>query len=242
MKIVIYGLTITSAWGNGHATTYRSLVKTLTRRGHRVLFIEKDVEWYRNNRDLPKPEFCAVRLYADWAAEQSSLIRAARDADAIIVGSYFPDAIQATRALFNAGYGPVFFYDIDTPITMTQIRAHGRCQYLDASLIPAYAAYLSFTGGPTLQELENRFGSPRALPFYCSVDPAIYKPMAISEQYRCDLSDPGTYAKDRQPKLMSLLNESAECCHIADFLLPALSILKRSRGKECAPLDACGAA
>ena len=57
MKIVIFGLTITSAWGNGHATTFRSLVKALASRGHHVIFVEKDVCWYRENRDLPKPAF-----------------------------------------------------------------------------------------------------------------------------------------------------------------------------------------
>jgi spore maturation protein CgeB len=126
MKIVIYGLTITSAWGNGHATTYRSLVKALAQRGHRVQFIEKDVEWYRNNRDLKTPDFCTVRLYTEWEQEQASLLSEARDADAIIIGSYFPDAIAASSALFAANYGPVYFYDIDTPITMKQLRACGR--------------------------------------------------------------------------------------------------------------------
>lgn len=219
MKVVIYGLTITSAWGNGHATTYRSLVKALARRGHRVRFIEKDVEWYHNNRDLPEPEFCSVRLYDNWAVEEASLVREAADADAVIVGSYFPDAIIATKALLSAGAGPILFYDIDTPITMSHLRASGRCEYLEASLIPEYAAYLSFTGGPTLLELEQRFGSPRAVPFYCSVDPDLYQPMPIREQFRCDLSYLGTYAKDRQPKLMHLLNEPAQQLSDRRFLI-----------------------
>src|SRR4051812_7834769 len=96
MKIVIYGLTITSSWGNGHATTYRSLAKALARKGHKILFIEKDVEWYRSNRDLPQPEFCAVRLYEHWAREGRDLVALAADADVVLIGSYFPDAIAAT--------------------------------------------------------------------------------------------------------------------------------------------------
>jgi len=229
MKIVIYGLTITSAWGNGHATTYRSLVKALARRGHCVLFIEKDVAWYRNNRDLPEPEFCTVRLYEDWTAEETSLIHAAADADAVIVGSYFPDAIRATHALRALDRAPVLFYDIDTPVTMAQLRVHGRCEYLEAGLIPQYAAYLSFTGGPLLQELEIRFGSPRALPFYCSVDPAIYKPSAVSERYHCDLSYLGTYAKDRQPKLVSLLNGAAERLEDFSFIVAGAQYPEEAR-------------
>ncbi len=209
MKIVVYGLTLTSSWGNGHATTYRSLLKALARRGHTLTFVEKDVEWYRSNRDLPKPDFCTVRLYGDWTADQQSLIAESKDADAVVIGSYFPDAIPATEALLAANYGPVLFYDIDTPITLAALRARDRTDYLRADLIPHYAAYLSFTGGPALDELERRFGSPRAVPFYCSVDPDLYHPTPINPDFRCALSYLGTYARDRQPKLLALLNDSA---------------------------------
>ncbi|MGI4828792.1 MAG: CgeB family protein [Janthinobacterium lividum] len=210
MKIVIYGLTITSSWGNGHGTTYRSLCKALAARGHRIIFVEKDVEWYRSNRDLPKPTYCDVRLYQDWSAESQALVELSRDADAIVVGSYFPDAITATEALHSAGFGPVLFYDIDTPITLAALRTSGRTEYLEARLIPSYAAYLSFTGGPALREIEARFGSPRAVAFFCSVDPDLHKPTPPRPEFSCALSYLGTYAADRQPKLMHLLNAPAE--------------------------------
>lgn len=219
MKIVIYGLTITSSWGNGHATTYRSLVKALARKGHEILFIEKDVEWYRNNRDLPEPEFCTVQLYHRWPEDSRTIVRAAADADAIVVGSYFPDAIALSEALFDAGCGPVLFYDIDTPVTMAQLRRFGRTEYLDASLIPNYAAYLSFTGGPALKSLERDFGAARAIPFYCSVDPEMYRPTEARREYLCDLSYLGTYAADRQPKLMRLLDCSARLLPERRFLV-----------------------
>ena len=209
MKIVIYGLTITSSWGNGHGTTYRSLVKALAKRGHTVHFIERDVEWYRSNRDLPEPEFCTVQIYDDWAQSRKILVEASAGADAIVVGSYFPDAIALTTELLAAGRGPVLFYDIDTPITMARLRAAGGTEYLDAKLIPHYAAYLSFTGGPALTELEQQFGSPWAVPFHCSVDAELYKPTACREAFRCDLSYLGTYAEDRQPKLMRFLGSTA---------------------------------
>jgi spore maturation protein CgeB len=219
MKIVFYGLTITSSWGNGHATTYRSLCKALAARGHRIDFIEKDVEWYRSNRDLPKPPYCTVHLYDSWEASASALLALAKNADAIVIGSYFADAIAATRALLDAGCGPLLFYDIDTPITLSHLRAQGGCEYLDAAFIPHYAAYLSFTGGPALHELETRFGSPRAVPFYCSVDASLYSPTAIRDEYRCDLSYLGTYAADRQPKLMRLLDSAANLLPGSEFLV-----------------------
>lgn len=209
MKIVIFGLTVTSSWGNGHATTYRSLLKALAARGHRIAFVEKDVEWYRNNRDLPEPSFCSVSLYDQWEQSARELIRMSRDADAVVIGSYFPDAIAATKALIESGQEAILFYDIDTPITMSRLRSEGHAEYLDPKLIPHYAAYLSFTGGPTLREIEERFGSPLAVPFYCSVDPEVYKPSPAKDSFRCELSYLGTYAADRQPKLEEFLNATA---------------------------------
>ncbi len=209
MKIAIYGLTITSSWGNGHATTFRSLCRALHRRGHRIDFIEKDVEWYRSNRDLPKPSFCTVHLYTDWAVEFQSLLDICADADVVVIGSYFPDAISLTRLLLDRPHPPIFFYDIDTPITMAQLRETGATPYLDASLIPQFAAYLSFTGGPTLRDLETRFGATRALAFYCSVDPDIYQPTQARPAFSADLSYLGTYAPDRQRNLLAFLNDSA---------------------------------
>ncbi len=219
MKIVVYGLTITSAWGNGHATTYRSLVKALSSLGHRILFIEKDVEWYRQNRDLATPSFCKVRLYQDWSVEERNLVSEAADADAIVVGSYFPDAILATRALLSAGHGPVLFYDIDTPITIAKLRDFGQTEYLQASVIPHYAAYLSFSGGPILAELETRFKSPLAAAFYCSVDPELYIATAVRADFVCDLSYLGTYAADRQGKLIDLLDGAANLLPDKRFLV-----------------------
>ena len=219
MKIVFYGLTITSSWGNGHATTYRALAQALARRGHRVHFIEKDVEWYRAHRDLPQPEFCSVQLYRDWAECGPRLLAAGKDADVVVIGSYFPDAIAATRGLLDAGYGPIFFYDIDTPITLAALRKHGQTDYLDGALIPHYAAYLSFSGGPCLDVLEQEFGSPCAVGFYCSVDPVLYRRTTLKEDYRCDLSYLGTYAADRQPKVMEFLNHPAQLMPESRFLV-----------------------
>jgi spore maturation protein CgeB len=219
MKIVIYGLAITSSWGNGHATTYRSLCKALARRGHQIHFVEKNLEWFRDNRDLPHPEFCKVHLYADWEESERDLIRLSKDADAIVVGSYFPDAMATTGCLLESGYGPIVFYDIDTPITIAKLRADGRAGYIDAEQIPRFAAYLSFTGGPVLREIEERFGSPYAVPFYCSVDPELYRPKPVERQFECALSYLGTHAKDRQPKLMRFLNETAELMPESRFIV-----------------------
>jgi spore maturation protein CgeB len=219
MKLVVMGLTVTSSWGNGHATTFRALLKALYRRGHKIVFFEKDVEWYRSNRDMPRPNFCEVVLYEAWSEVAERVARETRDADAVVVGSYFPDAIVATSAMFDRGVRPVLFYDIDTPVTMAGLRRDGRTAYLDAETIPGYAAYMSFTGGPALKELEEGFGSPMAVPLYCSVDTALYRRAEIRAEFRCDLSYLGTYAEDRQTKLMELLNEPAVQLPGGEFLV-----------------------
>ncbi len=219
MKLVVFGLSITSSWGNGHATTYRALLRALARRGHRIHFIEKDVEWYQSHRDLSYPEFCTVELYESWEQDSRALLTAASDADAILVGSYFPDATLASRALFAQARCPVLFYDIDTPITLAALRSKGSVAYLDAADIPHYATYLSFTGGPVLQELEQRFGAKKALPFFCSVDPDLYRPTQPRPEFHADLSYLGTYAADRQPKLMHLLDAPAAFLRERTFLV-----------------------
>lgn len=232
MKIVIFGLAITSSWGNGHATTYRSLCKALARRGHHIDFVEKDAEWYSGNRDMPQPEFCTVYLYEDWTTDRHRLLRLATDADAIVIGSYFPDAIVATREMLEAGFRSLIFYDIDTPVTIAKLRVSGATEYLDGSLIPRYAAYLSFAGGPILQEIEQRFGSPRAVPFYCSVDPEIHRPAPANVEYQCDLSYLGTYAADRQPALMRLLNEAASQLPDSKFIVAGPMYPKSTRWEK----------
>ena len=220
MKITFLGLTITSSWGNGHATTFRSLLKALHACGHQVVFLEKDVEWYRSHRDFKHAPYCEVLLYDSWPVGGRELARKhAADSDAVVIGSYFPDAIAATRDLLDLVDTPILFYDIDTPITLAQLRGAGRTEYLEASMIPFYSAYLSFSGGPVLRELEGRFGSSFAVPFYCSVDQDQYRRTRERREFVCDLSYLGTYASDRQPKLIDLLNTPAEALKNRKFLV-----------------------
>ena len=206
MRIVILGLSITSSWGNGHATTYRALVKGLAARGHDVLFVERDVPWYRANRDLPAPPGCRTALYADLDRLRRDHARAIRTADLVIVGSYVPDGIAVGDFVLEEATGVTAFYDIDTPVTLAGLA--GGIEYLAPAQIPAYDLYLSFTGGPTLDVLRDRHGAraPRAL--YCSVDPDSYHPDPGAAQH-FDLGYLGTYSDDRQPALERMLVEPA---------------------------------
>ena len=209
LKIVIFGLSITSSWGNGHATTFRALARALHERGHRIVFYEKNVQWYASNRDMPEPAFCEVRLYENWAAVRSSVVGELADADVAVVGSYFPDGRAAIDEVLNSAVPVKTFYDIDTPITVSQLRETGKTDYLRADQIPGFDVYFSFTGGPMLHEIEASFGARRAVPLYCSFDPDEYRKFGVNKRFACDLSYMGTYAPDRQPKIDELLCEPA---------------------------------
>lgn len=209
MKITIFGLAITSAWGNGHATTYRSLVRALRKRGHQIVFFERDVEWYVSNRDMPDPDFCHVYTYQNWNEIRAAVQRELADSDVAMVGSYCPDGLKAIDEMLSSSVRVKTFYDIDTPITVTKLRS-GAAEYLNPAQIPGFDIYFSFTGGPILAELENQFGAQRAVPLYCSFDPGKHSACLPKNEFTCDLSYMGTFAPDRQGKLHQLFCEPAK--------------------------------
>jgi spore maturation protein CgeB len=206
LNIVIIGLSITSSWGNGHATTYRGLVRELVKRGHAVQFLERNVPWYAQNRDLPDPPFGRTSLYASFEELTDRFTSEVRNADLVIVGSYVPEGAAVGTWVQREARGATAFYDIDTPVTLAKL-ARGDHDYLEPSQIARYDLYLSFTGGPTLARLEREYGSPCARVLYCSVDPELYYPQP--EPVVWDLGYMGTYSDDRQPTLNALLIEPA---------------------------------
>jgi spore maturation protein CgeB len=205
VKLVVLGLSLSSSWGNGHATTFRALLKAFAARGHDILFLERDVPWYASARDQADPDYCHLEYYSDlevlerWRPE-------IEEADAVIVGSYVPQGVEVGRFVQTHARGVTAFYDIDTPVTLAKLE---RCdfEYLSPDIIPGYDVYLSFTGGPTLRHLEDHYRSPAARALYCSVDPEAYPPLDVAKKW--DLSYLGTYSPDRQPTLERLLLEPA---------------------------------
>jgi spore maturation protein CgeB len=206
MKFVICGLSITSSWGNGHATTYRGLVRELVNLGHEVLFLEHDKPWYADNRDLPRPPYGRTELYASVEELKDRFGAEVREADVVIVGSYVPEGVTVGEWVTTTARGITAFYDIDTPVTLAKLE-RGDEEYLAPRLISRYGLYLSFTGGPTLRRLEREYGSPMARVLYCSVDPSLYFPE--EREIEWDLGYLGTYGEDRQPRLERLLLKPA---------------------------------
>jgi spore maturation protein CgeB len=206
LNIVIIGLSITSSWGNGHATTYRGLMRELVAAGCDVLFLERDAPWYAAHRDLPFPPFGETVLYESTAELKARFASEVRDADLVIVGSYVPEGIEVGHWVTRTARGVTAFYDIDTPVTLDGLGTD-KVTYLSRGLIRRYQLYLSFTGGPVLARLEREFGAPMARALYCSVDPRTYYPEPREPQW--SLGYMGTYSEDRQPVLERLLIEPA---------------------------------
>ena len=204
--LVIIGLTLSSSWGNGHATTYRALLRGLDARGERVLFLERDVPWYASNRDLPEPDFCRLELFSSTDDLFARFDREIAGAGAVIVGSYVPEGPQVIDRLAGRRPALLGFYDIDTPVTLAKLDRMDE-EYLRRDQIPIFDAYFSFSGGEVLRRLEDRYGARRALPLYCSVDDERYHPLATEKRW--DLGYLGTYSPDRQPTLEKLLIEPA---------------------------------
>jgi spore maturation protein CgeB len=206
VKIVILGLSVTSSWGNGHATTYRSLIRGLKARGHEVLFLERDAPWYAGNRDEPNPPGAVTRLYESVDELIVKFEKAVTDADLAIVGSFVPDGIAVGNWVTNIAKGVTAFYDIDTPVTLEKL-ATNSAEYIAPDSIPRYSLYLSFTGGPTLRNIERQYRARMVRPLFCSVDAGLYVP--LDQPRTLDLGYLGTYSDDRQPSLNRLMLEPA---------------------------------
>jgi spore maturation protein CgeB len=205
-ELVFIGLSLSSSWGNGHATTYRALLRGLSAIGQNVLFLERDVPWYAANRDMPNPNFCELGFYtslAELAQRFGPRIAAAR---AVVVGSYVPEGIAVLDLVLERAKGLTAFYDIDTPITLAALD-RGDEEYIAIRQIPRLDLYFSFTGGPTLARLAGDFGARRPRALYCSVDETQWCPMATNPCW--DLGYLGTYSPDRQPALDRLLLQPA---------------------------------
>ena len=210
MRVVIFGLSVSSSWGNGHAALWRGLIRALLARGHRVTFFERDVPYYAAHRDLHElPEGGDLVLYPEWDAALPAMRRALSEADAGMVTSYCPDGLAATRLVLDSAVPVRCFYDLDTPVTLARLAAGERVDYVGPEGLGGFDVVLSYTGGGALDALRERLGARRVAPIYGSVDPALHRPAPAKPDYAGLLSYLGTYAADRQAALERLFVEPA---------------------------------
>ncbi|WP_119300732.1 CgeB family protein [Dongia deserti] len=210
MLIVVFGLTISSSWGNGHATLWRGLCGALARRGHHVVFFERDVPYYALNRDLWEIPDGELVLYRDWAEVTPTAEERLAAADVAIVTSYCPDGVEAAELVLSSPAEMRVFYDLDTPVTLANLSAGKEVPYIGPHGLSGFDLVLSYTGGSALDALRTQLGARRVAPLYGSVDPAAHRRVAPQPQYAADLSYLGTYAADRQAALRELLIEPAQ--------------------------------
>jgi spore maturation protein CgeB len=218
MKLVIFGLTVSSSWGNGHATLWRGLCNALSAQGHQVVFFERDVAYYANHRDLTSPESFSLRLYESWEEVRRESRRQVDEADAAIVTSYCPDAAVASDLVLGSSAVKVF-YDLDTAVTLDRLRQGENVQYVPPYGLSGFDLVLSYVGGRALEDLQYLLGAKRVAPLYGSVDPELHKPVPRSSHYDSDFSYLGTYASDRQQVLEKLFIEPANRLPRKKFLL-----------------------
>ena len=205
MRIVVFGLTISSSWGNGHATLLRGLFRALHGLGHEVHFFERDTPYYARWRDAESLPYAHLHLYADWDSIAGCARETLAAADVGMVTSYCPDGIAASEMLIEARVPRTIFYDMDTPVTLERLERGESVPYIPESGLRNFDLALSYTGGEALDQLRQRLGARCAATLYGWVDPAIHHRVEASHWFDADLSYLGTYSQDRQAALEELL-------------------------------------
>lgn len=219
MKIVIFGLTISSSWGNGHATLWRGLCSALIQSGHDIVFYERNVPYYAEMRDLHEIPGGRLELYDDWQSIRRRAAGDLSDADVAIVTSYCPDSLAANDVVLAECRGLRVFYDLDTPVTLARLEAGEYVPYIAPSGLGDFDLVLSYSGGRALEEFRTRLGARRVAPLYGHVDPDLHCPARPLPHYRADLSYLGTYSEDRQEALEALLVAPAQMRSDQRFLI-----------------------
>lgn len=211
MKIVVFGLTVSSSWGNGHATLWRGLCSALSRQGHRIIFFERNTPYYAAARDLTAlPGRSELVIYGDWSEIAQRACWNLTDCDAAIVTSYCPDAITASNLVRESTAGLRVFYDLDSPITLARLAQGKKVEWIGPDGYRGFDLVLSYAGGRILNELKSVLGAERVEPLYGSVDPEVHRPVPPVESYRAALSYMGTHSPDRSDALRDLFVEPAK--------------------------------
>jgi spore maturation protein CgeB len=218
--LVVFGLTVSSSWGNGHATLWRGFSRAWAVRGHELVFFERDVPYYAANRDLQRMPGGELVLYRDWDEVRAQAASELREADAVMVTSYCPDGIAATQLAQDEAHDAVrLFYDLDTPVTLANLREGRGVAYIGPRGLRDFDLVLSFTGGAALDELREQLGAREVRTLYGHVDPHVHRRVAPAANYVCSLSYLGTYAEDRQAALELLFVEPARRMPQLEFLI-----------------------
>jgi spore maturation protein CgeB len=220
MHFVIFGLTISSSWGNGHATLWRGLLKAMARRNHTVTFYERDAPYYSSTRDQwTIPPGVNHRLYDRFEEIRSEATIELGRADVAFATSYCPDGPAAAVLILDSRVPLRLYYDLDTPVTLDALNSGLPVDYLPAGGLAGFDLVLSYTGGRALSGLQDRLGARTVAPLYGWVDSETHAPTTPQADLRSTLSYLGTYAADRQPALEELFVRPARQLPHERFLI-----------------------
>ena len=187
MKLVVFGLTISSSWGNGHATLWRGLCRALARARapRRVLRARRAVlrrtprlDGARRRRAGALPRLGGRRRPRPRASSQ--------DADVGMVTSYCPDGRRGHRARPGLARAAA-------RLLRPRHAGHPRRGSAPGEAVP----YIGPRGLARLRpraQLHRRAGRStscasgsaraRVAPLYGSVDPDVHRPVAPADRYR----------------------------------------------------------
>jgi spore maturation protein CgeB len=219
VKIVIFGLSVSSAWGNGHATLLRGLFRALNNLGHQVHFFERDTPYYAAHRDAESLPFARLHYYSDWGENLGRAKLELSTAEVAIVTSYCPDGIAACDLVLNSNLPRTAFYDMDTPVTLSRLERGETVEYIPEQGLAGFDLVLSYTGGQALDDLRDQLGARCTSTLYGWVDPQLHYRVDPSSRFEADLSYLGTYSSDRQAALEELLVEPANRLENLQFLI-----------------------
>ena len=219
MKIVIFGLSVSSAWGNGHATLLRGLFRALNNYGHQIHFFERDTPYYAAHRDAESLPFAHLHYYSNWNENLSRAKQELSTGDVAIVTSYCPDGGAACDLVLRSKLARTVFYDMDTPVTLGRLERGESVEYIPAEGLAGFNLVLSYTGGQALDDLRNKLNARCASTLYGWVDSQTHYRVGSSRQFEADLSYLGTYSPDRQAALEELLVAPARQLGNREFLI-----------------------
>jgi spore maturation protein CgeB len=210
MHFVIFGLSISSSWGNGHATLWRGMVNAMTKRGHTVSFYEKDVPYYATTRDgWGCPTGATLHLYKSLDEIQGKAMQDMDAADLALWTSYCPEGALVSEMVLSSRAAIRGFYDLDTPVTLRALRAGDPVEYLPPNGLGDCDLVLSYTGGRAVGELQSLLRARFVVPLYGWFAPETHRPATPVEEFRGALSYLGTFAEDRQRAVQELFITTA---------------------------------
>lgn len=211
LKWAFYGSSLVSAYWNGAATYYRGLIRALASRGHKITFYEPDAFDRQKHRDLEKPEWAKVHVYANDPRSMEEALELGKAADVIVKCSgvgVFDRELEAGVLALKRPENLVLFWDVDAPATLDRLSSDPNDPF--RSLVPKYDRIFTYGGGDPVVEKYLSFGAKSCTPIYNALDRSTHFPVKADSKFEGSLGFLGNRLPDREKR-------------VEDFFLHAVS-------------------